>query len=172
MTSRIEDFKTAIVAKIIGAMPELKECKAIGGRFNMDVLLTKSVKTPAVQFSVLKSPIDIRASTQISLKAKCAAYVVTSGKEAERDQEAWVIAEAIAVMLANERPWATKISLPEKIEIEPLISADFKKHGITLIAVTWTQSINKLGESLFDDEGVVLTSLYVNDDLVIEPEAE
>ena len=172
MTSRIEDFKAAIVAKISTAMPELKECKTIGGRFNLDVLLKHSFKTPAVQFGVLKSPISIKASTQISLKSNCAAYVVTAGKENERDEQAWVIAEAIAVMLANDRPWAIKLGLPEKIEIEPMISADFKRQGITLIAVTWTQSINKLGESLFDDDGVVLTSLYVNDELVIEPEVE
>jgi len=96
MTSRVDTFKQAVVAVIKTALPQLKECIAIGGRFNLDKLLESSFKPPAVYVSVLKSPVDIKPSGKISLGANCAAYVLTEGREKDRDLAAWVIAEAIA----------------------------------------------------------------------------
>ena len=171
MTSRIETFKAAVVEAINLKLPELQECQVLGGRFNLDVILERSIKPPAVYFSVLKSPISIRPNGNVSLNAKCAAYVITEGREAERDSEAWTIAEAIAVLFGEQPRWNTvKVGLPEKCEIEPLISAKFKKRGVTLIALTWNQSITKLGDGLFDDDGTVFTTLYANGDAVVEPE--
>lgn len=171
MTSRIETFKAAVIAAIKTKLPELKETEVLGGRFNLDALLERSIRPPAVYFSMLKSPIAIGASGKVSLDAKCAAYIITEGDEAKRDSSAWTIAETIAVMFGEQPRWNTvKVGLPEKCEIEPLISAKYRKRGVTLIAVTWNQSITRLGDSLFDDEGTVFTTLYVNDDPVIEPE--
>ncbi len=164
MTSRVDTFKQAVVAVIKTALPQLKECVAIGGRFNLDKLLESSFRPPAVYVSVLKSPVDIKPSGQIAMVANCAAYVLTEGKELERDFAAWVIAEAIATLLAKEPQWKTvKVGMPDKAEIDPLISADYRRKGVTLIAVTWQQSINQLGASLFDDSGIVFDELYVND---------
>ena len=171
MTSRLETIKQAMVDTIDTALPELKTCRSIGGRFNLDDLLSRSLKPPAVFVSVLKSPIEIRPNNQIDLQAHCAAYVVTEGQEDKRDPEAWVIAEAIAVLLGKEPRWnATKIGLPEKGNIEPVLSAKISKRGLALIAITWQQSIKHLGESLFDNDGTVFTTLYVNGDAVVEPE--
>lgn len=173
MTARIDQFKSSVTASIKQRLPQLKTCHAIGGRFNMDNLLEKSIRPPAVLFAILRSPIDIKPNRQVALNSQCAAYIITEGRESDRDGSAWVVAEAIAKMLGDDGLWQSiKIGLPEKAEIEPLISADFRKRGITLIAVKWSQKINRLGESIFAEDGTVYDTLYVNGDEVELPDPE
>lgn len=169
MTGRIEAFKAAVTGKIAGLLPQLKECRSLGGRFNLDVLSERTLKSPAVLVAVLKSPVHLEANGQVTLKANCAAFIVTEGREEDRDAQALVIAEAVLSLLGSTNHWGiAHIGLPEKVALEPVISAATRSKGVTLIAVTWSCSIRHIGADIYDNAGTVITELYVNGENLME----
>ncbi|UWF58463.1 hypothetical protein [Brucella sp. 2716] len=93
--SRINEFRAAVVDTIKKALPELRECESQFGRFNLDELETTSIRTPGVRVGLLHGKLKHTGSGQAEGTMSCAAFVVTEGKD--RDEQAWAIAEAIAV---------------------------------------------------------------------------
>lgn len=174
MTGRIEAFKTAVVGKFSALLPELKECRSLGGRFNLDTLSERSIKAPAVLVAVLKSPVSLEANGQVTLEANCAAFILTEGREDERDAKALVIAEAVLTLMGSGNHWGlAKVGMAEKVSLEPVMSAEIRSRGVSLVAVTWTTKLREIGTNIFDDAGNVVTALYVNgDNLMDDPGAE
>ncbi|WP_273792380.1 hypothetical protein [Brucella anthropi] len=165
--SRINEFRGAVVNTIKAALPNLRECSAQFGRFDLDQLETTSVQSPAVRVGILKSKITATASAQHEALLSCAAFAVTDGKD--RDNTAWAIAEAVSCLLATNQMFGlTKLGTPTEISIQPVISAGIRSRGAAIIAVEWQQQLRQIGENIFDDTRVVRSELYVSS----EPEGE
>ncbi|AOT25319.1 hypothetical protein [Brucella pseudogrignonensis] len=163
--SRINEFRAAVVETIRKALPELRECESQFGRFNLDELETTSVKAPAVRVGLLQGKLKHTASGQAEGTMSCAAFVVTDGKD--RDDMAWVIAEAVAVSLHTSQMFGLfKLGTPQAVSIQPVISAAIKSRGVSIIAVEWTQELQQLGQNIFDQNGIVPSELYINGELV------
>lgn len=165
-SSRIETLKGALVSNIEAILPQLKECRAIGGRFNIDELEKRSIRAPAVLIGVLKSPVKQSADGSVDVDANIAAFCLTEGNEEKRDAACWVMAEAIAAMLSSTKHWGVGgFGQPTRIDIEPVISADTRSRGVTLVAVTFSNTVRNINAGVFTDQGHVPTELYVNDQL-------
>lgn len=163
--SRINEFRSAVVATIKKALPELRECESQFGRFNLDELETTSVRAPAVRVGLLQGKLKQVASGQAEGTMSCAAFVVTDGKD--RDDMAWVIAEAVAVSLHTSQMFGLlRLGTPQGVSIQPVISAAIKSRGVSIIAVEWTQELHQLGQGIFDDSGSVIPELYINDEFI------
>ena len=162
--SRIDLFKAGMVAHIKQIMPGLRDVTAIGGRFNLDELSLRSIRAPAAFPTILKSPVKIRADGQIWLVANCAVFFVAEGHQEKRDEACWAMAEGFLSLLPNNTFSMNLVGAPSDANIDPLISAQTSRKGVTIIAVSWKQEIKHLGVSLFDDEQVLLKELYLNDD--------
>lgn len=162
--SRVDSFKAGMVLEIERIMPRLRSVEALSGRFNLDQLQERSIKAPAAFPTVLKSPFEVRADRSVWMLANCACFFVAEGREGDRDQKAWAMAAGFTSILANNMFGMTQVSVPEKIEIDPLISLETRKNGVTIIAVTWRQTIKAFGEGLFGDDHVMLETLYLNGD--------
>lgn len=161
--SRINLFRAAVTATIGAAMPELRECAAQFGRFNLDELETTMIRAPAVRVAVLSAKAPRVASGQAEARLSCAAFVVTDGKD--RDIQAWTIAEALATLLhAGQMFGLLRLGGPSAVAVQPVATMTLKQRGVSIIAVEWTQELRELGAGLFDDEMRLLPELYVNED--------
>lgn len=162
--TRINAYRDAVVLTIKNAMPELKNCETQFGRFNVDDLDQTSFKTPSVRVAVLSAGVAPQAEKP-DAPMKCGAFVVTDGRD--RDKNAWAISEAIALLLGPSQLFGiNKMSAPEKIQITPLVTGAIKSRGISIIAVTWDQTLRALGGDIFDENGYLLEELYINGELV------
>lgn len=161
-TSRLDLLKQGMADQIKTIMPKLRTVEPLAGRFNLDQLQERSIKAPAAFPTILKSPAEIRANRGLWLQANCACFFVAEGREDRRNQQAWAMAEGFLTVLPNNMFAMTQVSVPEKIDVDPLISVQTRKSGVTIIAVTWTQTIKAIGDGLFNDEKVLLEKLYVN----------
>lgn len=163
--SRINEFRAAVVETIRKALPELRECESQFGRFNLDELETTSIRPPAVRVGLLQGKLKHTPSGQAEGTMSCAAFAVTDGKD--RDEQAWAIAEAIAVSLHTSQMFGlVQVGTPQAVSIQPVISAAIKARGVSIIAVEWTQELRQLGQNIFDQDGVVPSELYINDELI------
>jgi hypothetical protein len=162
---RINLFRAAVAAQLKAAMPALASCEEQFGRFDLDELETTIVRAPAVRFSVLRARLPATASGQQDAALECAAFIVTDGRD--RDRQAWAIAEAIAVTLQPPGLWGlTQLGAPAEIVIQPAVTAKLKQRAVSLMAVEWKQELRQLGTDIFDDAGHLLEELYVNDEPV------
>lgn len=162
MSARLNDYRNAVVAKINEFIPLLASCEAQFGRFNLEELETNIIKTPAVRFAVLSANLSGEADAQASALMTCAAFIITEGRD--RDETAWAIAEAIAVITNPPAMFGlVKLGAPTKRSIQPVASMKLKQRGVVVIAVEWTQELHHLGINIFDDERHMLTELYIND---------
>lgn len=161
--TRINEFRAAVVAAISAAMPALRSCEEQFGRFNLEELETTSVAAPAVRFAVLDADFTSTADDRQEARLKCAAFVITEGKD--RDRAGWAIAEAIALQLrANQRWNLTRLLPPAGVRLQPVISGSIKRRGVALHAVEWQQTLVNLGDSAFDANFVVLQAITLNGD--------
>jgi hypothetical protein len=168
MTARLTAFTDTVVGKINEALPKLRECRSIGGRFNLDDLQGRSVKAPAVLVGVLRSPVAVKADNRIEIASHCGAFCLTEGAEEKRVAQAWTIAEAVLAVVGSTPHWGiAHVGRAEKLMLEPVLSTKIERRGVTLVAVTWTTPVRHIGEGLFDDQGHVPTDLYVNGELLI-----
>lgn len=164
VTARVNAYRAAVVATVKAAMPDLRECAEQFGRFDLGELETNSVRQPAVRVAVLNAKVKTAAAGQVDADLTCAAFIVTEGKD--RDRQAWTIAEAIAVLLNPSQLFGIfKMGSPTQVQIQPVISAKVKARAVSIIAVEWRQELRQLGDNIWD-QGHVLRELYVNGDAV------
>jgi len=162
--ARINAFRQSVVSTFKEAMPQLRECEAQFGRFDLDALEKNMVRAPAVRVAVLRARPANQPSAEIAADLACAAFVVTEGRD--RDETAWTIAEAIAVILHSAQLFGlTRLAAPRDVDIQPLLAISLKNRGVAIVAVEWRQELRCLGETIFDDEKHLLEELYVNEDL-------
>lgn len=163
--TRINAFRSAVVSTISATLPDLKSCEQQFGRFDVDALSKTSFKTPCVRFAVLSASFDVAANETQDTPLTCAAFAITDGRD--RDQRAWAIAEAIAVLLTPKQLFGiNRMSAPSGVKITPVISSSTRDRGVAIIGVEWKQTLRGLGQSIFDNQGHLPAKLYINDELV------
>lgn len=163
--SRLAAFQLKASDKIKSALPELRDCKPIGGRFNLDDLQGRNLKLPGVYIGILNSPLTLAANGQVHIQAHCAAYIATEGREEERIAQGMIIAETIMALLGATQHWGVSgVGMVTKAGFEPIMSTDMERRGVCLLAVTWSLQIARLGKDLFADDGHVFTGLFINDE--------
>lgn len=170
MTGRINAFRAAVITAIKAKVPLAKSVDPQFGRFDLDELERNSIRAPAIRIAVLTGKVPATASGQSEAALQCAAFVVTDGKD--RDEAGWTIAEAIATLMHSGQMWGlTRLGTPERVSIQPVVSASIRDRGVAIIAVEWSQPLRALGSNLFDEDGVLLRELYINDDEIELPTA-
>ncbi|WP_319774471.1 hypothetical protein [Breoghania sp.] len=169
MTSRLNEFRRAMETMFQTAMPTLKECKAQLGRFDLEELERNSIKAPALRCAVLRAPLEANPDDTSSARLACAAFAICDGRN--MDDDAWMVAEAAAALLRrNQRFGLSDIGAPIDIRIAPVLSANFNRRGVAIVATEWTQVLHGIGASMFDGELPIELTFSVNGDDVILPE--
>lgn len=162
---RINGFKEAIVATLKEKIPLLRECRAQFGRFNLDELEKESIRTPAITVGLLNGKASAQPSGHSEITFSCAAFIVTDGKT--REDDAWNLAEAVIKILHSGQMFGlTKLNVPASVVVQPVISASIRTKGVAILAVEWSQILREIGENVFDENGHVITELYINGEAI------
>lgn len=140
---------TAIALAIKTALPDLRDCKAIAGRFNLDDLKDQSIAAPAVLVSLIKWGQASGRSGQTQYRAQIVAFIVTKDTMGlQRDVAAVNIAQAVTA-LVDGNTWGLEACGPaEAIGFETLVTAAARKLASSLAVVTWTQPFVLTGEAI------------------------
>ncbi|WP_178860824.1 phage protein Gp37 [Thiomicrorhabdus cannonii] len=142
----------------------LKTCEVHPGRFNLGELKRLSAKTPALLVSALGTLKTENTGTEQSDSTKqLAVYFVTKNAPGlSADDACRNLVDALEIYLEGQLPrWGlVGISEPTAIRSDNLYTSEVDKNGVMLWAVTWQQRI-RLGESLFAEDGILPTTLYV-----------
>lgn len=171
MTARIPAYRDAVVASIKEMAPELRSCEAQFGKLNLDEFEKAMITTPGVRVAVLSADVPNMPDGRKEAVLSCAAFVVCDGKT--RDEAAWTLAEAIAVHLHSSQMFGlVRLGAPSAVKLQPVIAANIMNRAVAIIAVEWKQTLRVLGEAIFDDEGRLLTELYLNDEEIELPEPQ
>ncbi|HOV03867.1 MAG TPA: hypothetical protein PLJ34_10575 [Hyphomicrobiales bacterium] len=166
MTGRINTYRAAVPATLRPLMPALKTCEAQLGRFDLDRLEKTSLRTPAVLVGILAAPLKVNANATSSVFIEVAAFAVTGGPEAKRDDAAWAIAEVIAATAHSTQRWGLDdIGEIEKVKISPVLSSALSDRGVSIVVVQWTQKLNGIGTAILE-AGVLPPEVYINDEEV------
>lgn len=166
MTGRINAYRAAVPATLKGLMPELQTCEAQLGRFDLDRLEKTTLRTPAVLVGILAAPLKDNANATSSAFLEVAAFAVTRGAEAKRDDAAWAIAETIAATARPTQRWGlSDIGELEKAKISPVLSSALSERGVSIVVVQWTQKLNGIGDAILE-AGVLPPEVYINDEEV------
>ncbi|OKP69627.1 hypothetical protein BTE77_27965 [Ensifer adhaerens] len=164
MITRINTYREAAIATFKSAMPELLECAPQFGRFNIEDLETSSVRAPGLRVGILSAKMKPAPAGNSEALLNCAAFAITEGKS--RDEQAWALAESIAVLLHPAQLFAmTHLSGPSEVAILPAITGKLKSKNVSIIAIEWKQTLRQLGLNLFDDTGEMYRDLYINGEL-------
>jgi hypothetical protein len=160
-SARINEYRLAVVSAFKLVLPRLGECVEQFGRFDLEALGTTMVKAPSVRVAVMDAKLSSTPKGEADAGLSCTAFIVTDGKQ--RDQEGWAIAEAIGVQLhEGQRFGLGWIGGPSNVSILPIVSGQLKNKAVALTAVSWRQTLRRLGEGIFDDIGQLRPELYIN----------
>ncbi|MHA1564846.1 MAG: hypothetical protein ACTSX7_05985 [Alphaproteobacteria bacterium] len=136
--SRLVALQAAIVADLGVAIPEAKDIKPYGGRFEEKDLKARTIRPPALRVSVLGAPvISKNANDNIVLAAQVAVVVLDKTPEA-----AMALAERVVIEVHGIR-WSglDNIGMPETIALGAIFADKLGDKHLSLWAVTWRQSI-------------------------------
>ncbi|WP_336801985.1 hypothetical protein [Kaistia sp. MMO-174] len=164
--SRVVTFAMAVAASIKADVPSVTEATWQLGRFNLDDLARVTGRGAFVVVGILSAHIDRGADSSPSALTRVAAFVVTKGKKAEREHQAWSIGEAIAVLADSKAQfWGLQgLGVPMKVRLEPLTSVLSDDKGVSLLAVQWEQKLHRIGEGVFDADPEAPAQLFIFDE--------
>ena len=102
---RIVDYRTAVTAAIKIKLPDLREGRSYGGRFDLTELKNVSAQAPAVFVAVLRSSgNDAHGDGRRNVLLNMAAYVLTTdSKDHERDTTALNLCEILQGWIPHQR---------------------------------------------------------------------
>ncbi|TBW58554.1 DUF1834 family protein [Marinobacter halodurans] len=133
--------RDAIVATIKQALPELRDCQAHGGRFDLPELQRWSRRAPAVLVAAVQVPVVADNHTR-QVQVRWVAYVVTRDTpQAARDVAALDYAEALLRCVKGNRWGLDNTQRPENLAAENLYSGQADRQGMALWAVSWQQGL-------------------------------
>ncbi|MGC9419654.1 MAG: hypothetical protein ACP5EN_11860 [Rhodovulum sp.] len=143
MSAILTDLPEAAADTIGALLPELRQCQAIAGRFNLERLKAEQVHAPAV----LVSLIGLRqhegwAGPRHGYLADMAAFIVTTDRAGlPRDTAAAAMAAVIAAAVPD-RDWGlADCGEADDVQAQPLVSAGSERARASLWAVTWKQPL-------------------------------
>lgn len=152
----------AICARLRASFTALKTCETHPGRFDEDELKRISGRAPAMYAACLGVPrFENPGTEQADEDALWGIFCVTgNAPDLTRDEAARNLAEAVALLVQNERWGLAHTGEAREIKAENLYSGKLSSAGTAIWAVVWRQKI-RLGDSVWDGEGVFPSHLYV-----------
>ncbi|KMQ74004.1 phage protein Gp37 [Marinobacter subterrani] len=149
-TGDINLTRDAIVAAIAKALPELKDCQAHGGRFDLQELKRWSRRAPAVLVAAVQIPEAARNRVN-QVTVRWVAYVVASDAPGvSRDVIALDYTEALLRCIKDNRWGLDNTQRPENVAAENLYSGPADRQGIALWAVSWQQALTLRATDISD----------------------
>lgn len=141
MSDLLARLPGVIAAELKPLLPDLRECRAIAGRFNVERLRAERIAAP----SVLVSLIGLRerdgfAGRVAQFDLSLAAFVVTKDQLGiGRDAAAAAITAHIAAHVPGRCWGEDALDEARGIEAQSIVTAEAEKSAASLWAVTWTQ---------------------------------
>jgi hypothetical protein len=164
VTSRVVSFAQAITATLQHAAPAARTVEWQLGRFDFDDLRRISARAPIAVVGIIEVPLRKSTDGNPSGDTRVAVFVVTKGQKDRREEEAWTIAEQVAVTACEPQMWGlTGLGVPTDVRIEPLASDEGDKLGAALIAVEWRQLLHRIGVGAFDADPPAPDTLIIGD---------
>lgn len=163
--SRVIAFAEAVAAAV-AAVPGVKHADWQLGRFDLEDLKRSSQRAPYVRVGVVNTGALRMVDAAPSATCQVAAFVVTQGRKADRERQAWTIGEAVAVLAtAGAQMWGlVGLASPTNVRIEPLTSAGADDKGVALLAVQWSQVLHRIGEGVFVADPSAPADLAIGED--------
>jgi len=140
---RIVDFRQAVADAIKTKLPDLRECRPYGGRFDLGELAAVSARAPAVFVAVLRSSGNAAyGDGRRQIPLNMAAYVVTAdSRDADRDETALNLCEILQGWIPHNRFGTAQCADPGEVRWANLYSGRARGKGVALMAVTWRQDL-------------------------------
>ncbi|SFQ14379.1 hypothetical protein SAMN05421853_102108 [Roseivivax halotolerans] len=137
----LKDLPDRIAAEIGTLLPELRECRAVAGRFDLQRLTSEGIAAPAVLVSLLRlSGNEEFAEHHHGFLLHMAAFVVTKDRMGlPRDAAAATIAQTLVSLIAETDWGLDDCGAAKDLRAEPLVSQGSLKSAASLWAVTWRQ---------------------------------
>ena len=155
----LSDLPQTICDHIKTRLPDLAECKPDAGKFSLEELKRKALRSPSVLISVLGAKQDTTfAGGANSFMLQMAGYVVVKNQlGTQRDQQAANICQVLLSIIPGQRWKLDAIGEARSVRMYTLVSSKSKDNAVSLWAVTWDQPI-----SFFQHEnGPLGAELYV-----------
>jgi hypothetical protein len=142
----LSGLASTIATAIKLALPDLAECKAVAGRFDLAALKEASVQAPAVLVSLLGWRTRQADAGVPRFSAQIACFIITRDRlGAPRDAAALVIAQAVTALAEANRWGLTWCGQAEALSAETLVSSATRGAAASLAVVTWTQPFTLSG---------------------------
>ena len=138
---RIVDYRAAVVEAIKAKLPDLRECRPYGGRFDLTELKNISAQTPAVFVAVLRSGSnETHGDGRRTVLLNMGAYILTTdSKDHDRDVTALNLCEILQGWIPHQRFNIPNCADAEDVRWANLYSGNVRGQAIALMAVTWQQ---------------------------------
>ncbi|SMH35821.1 hypothetical protein [Maritimibacter sp. HL-12] len=139
----LADLPEAIAERVGVVLPDLKNCRAMAGRFDLARLQASGIMAPAVMISRLDGRIDQQLGGPfITFAFDMAAFVVTRDSLGlSRDRAAANIVQALLQLVPNNRWGFEDVGEAEKVRALTLVSTASEKLNVHLAAVSWVQPV-------------------------------
>lgn len=159
-----------IAARIKVALPDLRECRGMAGRFDLDQLKARGVAAPAVLVSRLRIGQDETvAAPHFLWEVQMVAFILTREELGLRRDVAAANIAQVLLRLIPDQVWGLPDDLGAAYRVaeEPLITASAEKQALSLSAVTWTQPLSLAGLPVAP---AIVPELYLGQDPLIGPD--
>lgn len=169
--SRIHNLRSAVVATIAQALPDVS-VRALPGRLDIGDLVSRdSIATPGILVAALRVASERCLPGQRETRVDLALYVVAedaafaaapSGamRRYERDEIGLALVDALIALCESEQFWGlTDLGLPERVESRPLVAIDEAEKGLACWVVTFSQVVNGQGSPFWAMDGVVTADM-------------
>lgn len=143
MSDLLTALPIAVADRIKLLLPNLLECKAAAGRYNVERLMDETIRAPGVIVSILQmKQVKGNAGPQHFYHLDMAAFIITKDKLGlPRDEAASNIAMALAALIPDKRWGHNDAGQAENVRGQSLVTAASLKVKASLWAVTWTQPV-------------------------------
>ncbi|MTH36031.1 hypothetical protein GL279_15625 [Paracoccus limosus] len=131
-----------VAALIQDALPDLRECRGIAGRLNVEQIRQLGIKTPAVLVSRLRARQDkTYAGPHHTFRLQMAAFILCKDELGlPRDLAAANISQVLLGLIPDQQWGLIDDAMPaEAVAEESLVSIEANKQGPALTAITWDQ---------------------------------
>lgn len=145
---------------IRAVLPQLRDCRGIAGRLNIEEIKRRGINAPAVLVSRLGArQVQGLVGPMQLFEVSMAAFVVTrDGIGLPREDAAQAITSAL-LRLVPENTWRqVGVGPAEKVAEQALATTDTEKNAISLWAVTWVQNITLQGRP---EPGDIVPEIYL-----------
>jgi len=139
----LDTLPTTIATSIHTVLPDLRQCEAYAGPFDISLLKSSSVRAPAVLVSIIK----VKQAGSMNgphhlFDADMAAYIVTGdSRDLDRDAAAAQIGQTLLNLVPDQTWGEACCGDARDVVLRTLVGKSVKAMRLGLWAVTWMQPI-------------------------------